>query len=87
MGFSAAWDNSALVLCADGKYRRVSTQPCDEPLAARLPRSVGPSSARLERVGLVAAKANRTIRLKAYGNALTVPTAAAFVRAYMEIVQ
>lgn len=35
-------------------------------------------------MGLVAAKANRVIRLRGYGNAIVPQLAAEFVRAYME---
>lgn len=77
------WSASVVIPCRDGKSRRISAQPGDEPLAARLPRSVGPGSTRLERVGLVAAKANRVGRLRGYGNSIVPQVGAVFLRAYM----
>lgn len=77
------WSASVVIPCRDGKSLRISAQPGDEPLAARLPRSVGPGSTRLERVGLVAAKANRVGRLRGYGNSIVPQVGAVFLRAYM----
>ncbi len=43
------------------------------------------AATREERLGLVAAKANRGTRLSGYGNAIVPPLAAEFVSAYMAI--
>ena len=51
------------------------------PLAYALPRSVGPGGTKEQRVGLVAAKANRVGRLRGYGNAIDPELAAIFIRA------
>lgn len=56
------------------------------PLAYGLPRSVGPGSTGGERVGLVAAKANRVGRIHGYGNAIVPQLAAMFVRSFFESV-
>ena len=61
---AGAWDGSIRIPCADGKWRRISPEPRDEPLAYGVPA--------------------RMVKLRAYGNAIVPPLAAAFVRAYME---
>jgi DNA (cytosine-5)-methyltransferase 1 len=81
----SGWTDYRLVNCRDGKSRRISAQPGDEPLAARLPRSLGPGGTREQRVELVAAKANRVGRLRGYGNAIVPQVAAEFIRTFMEV--
>jgi DNA (cytosine-5)-methyltransferase 1 len=80
----------AFIQCRDGKTRRISAQPGDEPLAYALPLKLGPLLPRLEELagGTAGAKRlarefrrNRTGRLKAYGNSLAIPCAAAFLKA------
>jgi hypothetical protein len=54
-------------------------------LVARLPRSVGPGSTRLERLGLMVAKANRVCRLRGYGNSIVPRLAAEFIGAFLDL--
>jgi DNA (cytosine-5)-methyltransferase 1 len=84
-GGAGLWSDYLVIHCRDDKYRRISAQPGDEPLAARLPRSLGPGSTRQQRMELVAAKANRVGRLRGYGNAISPQIAAEFIRAVMEL--
>ncbi len=76
---AGAWSDFELIGCADGKVRRI--EPGTFPLAYGLPRSVGPGGAKQQRVELMAAKANRTGRLKGYGNSINPYVAAEFIRA------
>jgi DNA (cytosine-5)-methyltransferase 1 len=78
-----AWSGCTLVHCRDGKTRRISAQPGNEPLAHGIPAKLGPALAGLR--GLArSARRNRVGRLRAYGNAIVPEVAAAFIRAYME---
>ncbi|UNK75138.1 DNA cytosine methyltransferase [Raoultella planticola] len=74
------WRDADWLFCRDGKWRPV--EPGLEPLvdgaAARMGR-VEPGVARV-------ASSNRVGRLKGYGNAINAQAAAAFIRAYMEVV-
>ena len=79
---SGAWSNAYLVACGDGNARRVG--PGVAPLAHGLPRSLGPDSARQQRMDLRTAKRNRKTRLKGYGNAIVPQVAAEFIAAFME---
>jgi hypothetical protein len=90
------WTASYVVACRDGKYRRVGTGI--QPLAARIPRSVGLLLSRLESLGidpehldrkmlaevLRLARSNRVARLRAYGNSITIFVASEFIKAAME---
>lgn len=85
------WSAFHLLFCRDDKYRRSGIEPGAFPLAYGLPRSVGPLLAeqlgmggvaiRSVRASLKAAKSNRVIRLKGYGNAIVPQVAAAFIKA------
>lgn len=79
----SAWGPSLVIPCADGKLRRISAQSGDEPLAARIPKTLGRSKSRLRRMGQ-RARANRVGRLRGYGNAICPQAAALFVRAFLE---
>ena len=85
------WADARWILCRDNKSR--STQPGHEPLAPGLPRSLGRLRPELRRLAadagitgktLKQAKANRTGRLRGYGNAICAPLAAVFVETVME---
>ena len=92
------WDDFAIVPCLDNKARRV--EPGSFPLAHGVPRKLGPLFAVLVGMGidpkrakrlvrnagsrLAQAGRNRVGRLRGYGNAIVPPTAAAFVRAFLE---
>ncbi|MBA7934054.1 DNA cytosine methyltransferase [Klebsiella sp. RHBSTW-00215] len=74
------WRDADWLLCRDGKWRPV--EPGTFPL-------VDGSAARMGRVesGVArVASSNRVGRLKGYGNAINAQAAAAFIRAYMEVV-
>jgi len=76
------WADSITIQCLDGKARRVpNPQSGLLPLAHGLPRSVGPGGSKLQRMELMAAKANRRGRLKGYGNAIVPQVAATFLKA------
>lgn len=77
------WGDCRIIPCRDGKLRRISAQSGDEPLAARLPRGLGPALSGLGRVGIRAARSNHVGRLRGYGNSVIPQVAAAFIRAYM----
>lgn len=81
---SDPWNQSTAIECIDGKSRRISSQPGDEPLAYGIPAKLGPNFAGLDRVGQRAARTNRVGRLRAYGNAIVPEVAAVFIRAFME---
>jgi len=82
---SSAWERSRTIECRDGKCRRISAESGDGPLARGIPRRVGPGFAGLDRVGIRAARTNRVIRLRGYGNAIVPELAAEFVWEYMEV--
>jgi len=92
------WRDFIVIACRDGKFRRVSAQSGDEPLAygvpsrARDPRmgflvaqlvELGHSAKSARRV-LAEARANRTGRLRGYGNAIVPQVAATFIEAFLE---
>jgi DNA (cytosine-5)-methyltransferase 1 len=77
------WDNYTIVHCRDDKLRRISAEPGDEPLAARIPVKLGPEFAGLLGVAKDARR-NRVGRLRGYGNAIVPQAAAEFVKAFME---
>jgi DNA (cytosine-5)-methyltransferase 1 len=90
-GISSGWSEYDLLLCRDGKTRRVESGTF--PLAARISRDVGPLLAELEKLGLDPkssrriireARRNRIVRLKGYGNSIVPQVAAVFIRAFME---
>lgn len=74
------WRDADWLFCRDGKWRPVEpgTFPLVDGAAARMGR-VEPAVARM-------ASSNRVGRLKGYGNAINAQAAAAFIRAYMEVV-
>ncbi|WP_435321800.1 DNA cytosine methyltransferase [Klebsiella sp. HN106] len=74
------WRDAGWLFCRDGKWRPVEpgTFPLVDGAASRLGR-VEPGVARV-------ASSNRVGRLKGYGNAINAQAAAAFIRAYMEVV-
>ncbi|WP_240820738.1 DNA cytosine methyltransferase [Klebsiella michiganensis] len=74
------WRDADWLFCRDGKWRPVEpgTFPLVDGAAARMGR-VEPGVARV-------ASSNRVGRLKGYGNAINAQAAAAFIRAYMEVV-
>lgn len=80
---SGSFSDSIIIHCLGDKYRRISAQPGDEPLAYGLPRSVGQGSTKEQRMELMAAKANRKGRLRGYGNAIDPRVAAEFIRCCM----
>lgn len=77
------WRDADWILCRDGKWRPVEpgTFPLVNGASSRLVRKQ-PGVAGLARM----ASRNRTGRLKGYGNAINAQAAAAFIRAYMEVV-
>lgn len=78
------WSRGVGVRGNAGRTRPI--EPGVFPLAYGLPRSVGPGGTRSERMGLVAAKANRVGRIHGYGNAIVPELAAMFVRVFFESV-
>jgi hypothetical protein len=87
------WGDCEIVLCRDEKARRV--EPGTFPLAAIVPRRVGPLLPFLAELGIDRERAtqlareygaNRRTRLKGYGNAIVPQVAAEFVKAFMESV-
>lgn len=81
---SSPWNAFRLVHCRDSKTRRISAQSGDEPLVHGIPRSLGPSLAVLREL-VRGARRNRVGRLNGYGNAICVPTAVEFIRAFMDV--
>lgn len=76
------WSAYELVACADRKQRRI--EPGSFPLAHGIPSRVGPLLTALRAMGnraIKAARANRNLRLHAYGNAINVAVAAEFIGA------
>lgn len=80
----ASGRGTIVIPCRDGKARRISAQPGDEPLAYAIPVSLGRGRTKLERMAIRAARANRTGRIRGYGNAIVPQVAAEFIRAFME---
>lgn len=76
------WADRRWIPCTDGKSR--CTQHGALPLAYGLPRSLGTSSPREDRLRLDAAKAFYKGSLKGYGNAIVPALAAEFIKAYLE---
>ena len=90
---ASPWEAFVMASCRDGKARRISAQPGDEPLAHGIPRSMGPLVARLGVLDIDSVIAKRIIRLarsnrvgclRGYGNAIVPTLAAAFIDAYLE---
>ena len=90
---TGAWADSIAITCTDGRSRRISAQPGDEPLAYGIPVKLGPLFSWLGRLGRDAtpvtrmarlARRNRTGRLRGYGNAIVSQVAAEFIRSFME---
>lgn len=81
-GANSNWNNTEWLRCRDNKLR--PTQPGLFPLAHGLPRCLGDSSTREQRMELMAAKRSRKIQLKGYGNAIVPQLAAIFIRSVME---
>lgn len=83
------WSDYIILECRDidkhgnKKYRRA--EPCSFPLVAGIPQKLGSTFAGLDRVGIRAARSNRVIRLKGYGNAIVPELAAEFISAVMEV--
>ncbi len=91
--------DSVAVKCRDGKFRRLSVEPGDAPLAHGVPcrksdPRLGPLVAELAKLGynpkdsqriISEARRNRTGRLAGYGNAIVPQLAAEFIRCVMEI--
>jgi DNA (cytosine-5)-methyltransferase 1 len=80
---ASPWQAFELAGCRDGRIRRVSAQPGDEPLALRIPVKLGPGLAGLRGVAKDARR-NRVGRLRGYGNSIVPAVAARFIRAYMQ---
>lgn len=80
---ASSWDNASPILCRDGKTRRISAQPGDEPLAYGIPRDVGQRFPELAGMAK-AARRNRIGRLRGYGNAIVPELAAEFLLAYLD---
>lgn len=83
---ASPWEAFVLAGCSDGRARRISAQPGDEPLAARIPRDLGQRFPELRPLAK-GARANRVGRLRGYGNAIVPQVAATFIRAFMETEQ
>ncbi|HDT6090130.1 TPA: DNA cytosine methyltransferase [Raoultella ornithinolytica] len=74
------WRDADWLHCRDGKWRPV--EPGTFPLVDGATARMGRVESRVARV----ASSNRVGRLKGYGNAINAQAAAAFIRAYMEVV-
>ena len=77
------WEGFSALLCTDGKARRISTEPGDEPLVNGIPRDLGRRFPELRSMAR-SARTNRVGRLRGYGNAIVPPLAAVFVRSFLE---
>src|SRR5215472_4718606 len=77
VGPRGAWDESKLIYCRDGKFRRIATQPGLQPLA---------DSGRFGNPRTDPDLSSRIGALRAAGNAIVIPLAAEFIRAVMDIV-
>ena len=77
------WDDFIVIECRDGKARRISAQPGDEPLANGIPRDVGRRFPEVRKLA-PGARNNRVGRLRGYGNAIVPEVAAEFIRAFLE---
>lgn len=82
-GGATAWDSFSIVHCRDQKYRRISAQSGDEPLAYGIPRNLGPEFAGVRGMATTA-RGNRVGRLRGYGNAIVPQLAAEFVRVVLK---
>lgn len=80
---AGSWHHYRIIKCRDGKLRRISAQPGDEPLAYGIPRDLGRRIPELRSVAK-SARSNRVGRLRGYGNAIVPQLAATFIRAFME---
>jgi DNA (cytosine-5)-methyltransferase 1 len=83
-GGGVPWEQSILIPCRDSKFRRISSQSGDEPLAPRIPKDLGQPKSELRRLAR-RARNNRTGRLKGYGNAIVPQVAALFIETVMEV--
>lgn len=81
----APWLRTRVIECRDGRSRRVSAQPGDEPLAYGIPIRMGRGKSKRRRMEISAARANRLCRLKGYGNAIVPQVAAVFIRAFLDL--
>jgi hypothetical protein len=88
-----AWTRYRVAVCRDGKFRRISAQQSEVPVANGFPRDVGPVLARLLELGYSARDARRVVRearrnrvgqLRGNGNAIVPQLAAEFVACAME---
>jgi len=76
-GRTGGWDDSRLILCRDGKHRRIPVEPAFFPLA----------DAGIYVVpGLARRRTVRPALLKGSGNAIVAETAAEFIRAIEEVI-
>jgi len=74
------WRDADWLFCRDGKWRPV--EPGTFPLVDGFPKGMGHGKSSLRAL----AGRNRVGRLRGYGNAINVYAAAAFIRAYMEVI-
>lgn len=89
----SAWADSISLECTDGRSRRISAEPGDEPLAYGVPVKLGPifswmgglerDATPVTRMARLARR-NRTGRLRGYGNAIVPQLAAEFIMAFLE---
>lgn len=70
--------------CRDGKFRPVSLESGNDPLAYGIPVELGRGEPKPRRMAIRSARTNRTTRLRGYGNAIVPAVAAGFVIAFME---
>lgn len=86
---SGFWDDCAWLPCRDGKLRSAGITPAERgplPVADGASGSVGPMRAgRLIHPLTTAKEANRSIRLKGYGNAIVAELAAEFIRSCRDV--
>ena len=95
-GGPGAWSNFDLVPCLDGKSRRI--EPRTAEVAARISESLvrrgDLGASQIEAIAqevaetfpLIQGATARVMRLRGYGNALTVPVAAEFIQAFFETI-